>query len=216
MNTTPPHIEFVVWDDDHNPAYLADSRALVRWAQAHQRSIVIAWRLRDDTCSIERRALQSEGPSSWVLTDEQDNVIEHLPADPSSDPRTLAVVDYVESHIAGPLIPLRTAPSDWDPSHPTDTVGTYARFGFLPPQPEGRHWVWRYCPDIIAAQSASLSDQQFEAYLNQVDCRVSMALVHSDDYPLDKLERVIHDTIYSAGPDLTALLDDVQMRVLDE
>lgn len=203
-------IRFIVWDGDGSPSYLASLESLARWAQVHYPPVV-AFEVGAGT--VERRQL-IRIDDTWQLVDERCEVVDSTHADISTNPRVLRIVDYVETEMTAVVSPVRVAKENWQTTDPADPLGTYSRFGHLPPTIEEGQWRWRYCPDLIAAQTRHLSDEELNGYLCHLDIRVGMCTVHRDLAPVD-LERAIEEACYNTGPQMNTLVNETQMRVLD-
>ncbi len=213
MPNTDQPIQFIAWDADRVPSYFPDLAGLARWAQMRQLTTVDVWQVNDAEGKIERRWI-SRTDAWWDLRDALDQPLGSVIADPSEDPRTLAVVDFAETTMAVLVTPVRVLPDDWDPADPADELGVYARFGYLPPTFVAGEWLWPYCPDLIADQTRHLDDDWFAGYLAQMDMRVGMHTVLVDQ-TAEQREREISVALYNAGPELNGAVNEVHMKALD-
>lgn len=216
--------QFIAWrPDTGEPVYLPDAVALARWAQARRLTTVDAWKV-DDLAREVRPATFTRDGDAWTLRVRHQAGKLRVPADPSDDPRTLMVVNYVEQHLSClgvggarvALRPERFDPAGWERATAGwfDPTNAYAPFGYLPPVRGDLGWVIRYCPEIIAEQTAPLPEGLFVTYLEALDLRLVLNIVHQHMEPLER-ERLIDEVIHDFGPGHSVLLTEVQMRALD-
>jgi hypothetical protein len=74
--------------------------------------------------------------------------------------------------------------------------------------------VFRFDPDVVAAQTAHLDDEQFIAYLDVVEF-VADTHVTLYELPFDERLRWVEDELYDCFPGSLRLWTDVQVRALD-
>jgi hypothetical protein len=183
-------VEFVAWDTNRVPAYLPDVESVTRWAQAQGVDRCVAWRLLHDQGRVELRHFVRVG-DAWEVTAPDGIVITTVAADPSDDPRTLAVVNYVAAHMAAiPVEPIRVA-SPWA----TESASRWAGAGFDPPlRTPLDEYVWRYCPDLIAERCRDLNDVDFDIVLSTIDTFLSLHVANAH-LPLVEREQVLDEQL---------------------
>lgn len=209
MNEDTPAITYVTWSAARRPAFHLDEAALVRWAQARRMTTVPAWRVDNEQCRMVPVMATRDG-QRWDISGQI------VPADELDDPWPLEIVDFMERELNRiDFTPVRVAVAAWrSPDPANDPLGLYAPFGFLPPVLAGEDWIWRYCPELIAAQTEHLTDESREFYLHYINLRVSLHPTYVD---LDDRERenIIENSVYDSGPDQHHIITEVQMRALD-
>ncbi len=208
------HVEFIAWDRDGKPAYLADKAAVVRWAQRVWPEGVSMYRIAHAAQTVRPVSLIPEDGGFALATIESR---EWIPLDPCRDPYGLAVIDHFEEwgRTLPPDVEIhRVAPDRWDDMAGFDPVGGYHRHGFLQPSDTTEGWIVRYCPEIIGEQISGLSANDVHAYLSSLDVRFHMHINHAGISPED-MERLIDRSLYDLDPEASRITNEVQMRALD-
>ncbi len=112
-------------------------------------------------------------------------------------------------------IGLPLTPERWEAEAPEDPSNLHRPFGWMPPyQRAPGLFVFRFCPTLIASQTAHLDDKALTEYLEAVSFCADLHITHwelSDD---DR-EALITRALYDIASGSLALLGDVQMRALD-
>lgn len=102
----------------------------------------------------------------------------------------------------------------WPPGE--DSLG-YWRFGWQAPEfflPAGKFHV-PFCAEIIAGQTARLSDSELDEYLRAVEFMLDKHITLSAQ-PDAERDEAITKLLYDLGPNTLALLNRVQLAALDE
>ncbi len=132
--------------------------------------------------------------------------------------RIQAVIAYFQEHIrAKDFADLACVNKEaWfdEPGVEFDPTETYAVFGYLPPRLEAGLWEWTYCPEIMAEQTASMTDIEFDFYLSSTEVRIAMWWVHPELSPAER-ERQTDDLLHTGAPGPSKVVDAMQLRVLD-
>lgn len=129
--------------------------------------------------------------------------------------RTETIQKYFEGHMkrcATLAVPLSTR--HWCFEAPEDRV--HRPYGWLPPYQTARGtFVFRFCPEVIDAQTSHLDEDALEEYLEVL---VFSADLHITQWerPIEERDRLIDRTLYDIGPGSMRLLNEVQMKALDE
>lgn len=87
-------------------------------------------------------------------------------------------------------------------------------FGWLPPVLEGRVFVVRYCPEIIAEQLEGLENHQVSDYLLTLTFSWDLHITNFES-SREEREALINRCLYDIAPKSMSLLSEIQMRALD-
>lgn len=190
MANHPPR--YIVWAPSGEPTALPSSSALVRWAQARRLTSLEVWVVLAPAQQIVRASM-SRQDRLWAIRYEDEVVT--IPADPSDDTRTLQAVSLLSEADNQTLSLVRYSLAEWPPVGPR--VG--ALLGSMPPILVDDQWEWHYCPDWIAELTRDLSDTEFWVYLQSVDLRANLAIVHRhlSEY---ELETLLDDMLHEKMP----------------
>lgn len=80
--------------------------------------------------------------------------------------------------------------------------------------PVGEDLTFRFCPELIAEQTAQLEDEWLRKYLDAVETTADLLAIHSDIEDLDARWAHVEGLIYELGPDSLGLMSDVQLAAL--
>jgi hypothetical protein len=98
---------------------------------------------------------------------------------------------------------------DWFDEAPEDPTNLHRPFGYILTTDGFR---LHFCVELVVAQSADLTDREFEAYLDVIDVHLCKHISHLD---ADDLEADVDNAIYEMAPGSLRLLNEVSMRALD-
>jgi hypothetical protein len=95
--------------------------------------------------------------------------------------------------------------------------GSY-RYGWMPPQPveDDPHLLLvSVCPELIAATTLWLDDDDLDTYLTTVEAFLD-AWVAGPASPVDEVYQMVEARLYEDAPDVLVLLSEVEMRALND
>jgi hypothetical protein len=108
----------------------------------------------------------------------------------------------------------------WWEDAPADPTNLHRPFGFVPPIPDGltTTLIWPVCPEIITEQTAHLNDRDLEGYLvtlgMHAGLHVGVDVAGGEETPYE-IEAMVDRVTYEMSPVIAAMVNEVQMRVLD-
>ena len=118
--------------------------------------------------------------------------------------RTRHVQDFLFARLA-PVLRLDTYPTDaWQGSP----------FGWDPPSLHEGLFIFRHCPALIAAHTATLFVDDVDDYLMAIVSVVFLHVIHMD-VPEEERTRVVESVLYDTAPGSVALLSKVELATLD-
>lgn len=92
--------------------------------------------------------------------------------------------------------------------------GRYRNVGWEAPRHVDGRWVARFCPEVMAATSASLSDTDFNAYLDAVQLIMDQTIIHHGDVPDDMLADRVEDWVADKYRGNMHLVSRVQLAAI--
>jgi len=104
----------------------------------------------------------------------------------------------------------------WEAEVPAEPSGVHRPYGWMPPyQRVPQLFVFRFCPTIIDSQTAHLSDDRMEEYLDAV-AFVSDLHITNWERSDDERNRLVDRVLYDVAPGSFTLLTEVQMKSMEE
>lgn len=90
------------------------------------------------------------------------------------------------------------------------------RWGFMWPRPFEDGLVVVYCPEMVAAQTCWLDDNQFQVYMDCIEFVISKHIALDDTIDtFEERRQVIEDDLWDANPEAMQFLSHVQATILD-
>jgi len=107
--------------------------------------------------------------------------------------------------------------ADWDATAPADPTNLHRPFGWVPPfEVEIGKAIFMFSPELIARQTAALTDVEFQQLIDVIQFMADGHLIHSFlDDPTERT-RLVEQQLHTTAPGSFQLLSRVQMLILDQ
>lgn len=215
MSVSPQRVQYVAWHH-HQPAYLINVGAVVRWAQSLGLSVATVWRL-DDDAQAAVPVMIHRTDAFWQFVAEDGAVLGEMAVDPLDDPLALMIVEELEP--LAPIRMVRVEEAQWPPAGAaeTDPRGLYWRFGFTTPRLVMGKFEATYSPEVIARQVrlSGLAPIEQHVYVKNMYLRLVWWSANCD-VPLEEREKIVDDAMYQTNPESLSLVGRVQMAALGD
>jgi hypothetical protein len=133
--------------------------------------------------------------------------------------RTAIVTDYFEPLYRGMYMNVYIALDDTDWEEFSADRGPETRFGYTLPfedeESESGTSIAFY-PWLISRQTEHLDTGEFNDYLKAVEYRLNNHITLFDDYDEEERIRIVDNLLYDRGPGSMHLLNDVQLKAIDD